>query len=100
MAPHLNAPTALEPLLPSTPRADKLLEKAHDLRMQAARLSGAFPGGVNTELVGLLQSMNAYYSNKIEGAHARPLQIAQALLGRFSHEAETARLQHLAVAHI
>ena len=100
MAPHLNAPTALEPLLPSTPRADKLLEKAHDLRMEAARLSGAFPGGVSTEFVGLLQSMNAYYSNKIEGEHASPLQIAQALLGRFSHEAETARLQHLAVAHI
>ena len=100
MAPHLNAPTALEPLLPSTPRADKLLEKAHDLRMEAARLSGAFPGGVNRELVGLLQSMNAYYSNKIEGEHASPLQIAQALLGRFSQEAETARLQHLAVAHM
>lgn len=86
--------------MPSTPQADRLLEKAHDLRMEAARLSGAFPGGVSTELRGLLQSMNAYYSNKIEGEHASPLQIAQALLGRFSQEAETARLQHLAVAHM
>ena len=49
MSLYLNDPTALEPLLPSTPRADKLLEKAHDLRMEAARLSGAFPGCVHTE---------------------------------------------------
>lgn len=60
-------PAVLEPLLPRPSQADGLLEKAHDLRTEAARLSGACQQGLNTALAKLLLSMNAYYSNKIEG---------------------------------
>ena len=73
---------------------------AHDLRTEAARLTGTCQNGVNQELARLLRSMNSYYSNKIEGEHTRPLEIEQALWSDFSADAEKARLQRLAVAHI
>ncbi|UJB66456.1 Fic family protein [Acidovorax sp. YS12] len=93
-------PAALEPLLPRVPQADGLLGKARDLQMAAARLSGACQNGANAALANLLPSMNAYYSNKIEGEHASPLEIARALAGDFSPDVDRARRQQLAVAHV
>lgn len=51
-------PSQMEPLLPGECRQGPLLERAHDLRL-------------------LLRAMNSCYSNKIEGQHALPLEIAQ-----------------------
>lgn len=93
-------PSQLEPLLPRDSQADQVLGMAHDLRTEAARLTGACQNGVSQELARLLRAMNSYYSNKIEGEHTRPLEIEQALLLDFSADAEKARLQRLAVAHI
>ena len=93
-------PAALEPLLPRAPQAGGLLEKAHDLRTEAARLSGACQNGLNAVLAKLLPPMNAYYSNQIEGEHASPLEIARALTGDFSPDEDKARRQQLAVAHM
>lgn len=90
----------MEPLLPREHAIETVLEKAHDLRTEAARLAGACQHGVSRELARLLRSMNSYYSNKIEGEHTRPVEIERALAKVFSDDAEKARLQRLAVAHI
>ncbi|WAC74737.1 Fic family protein [Roseateles sp. SL47] len=95
-----NHPSQFEPLLPRDSQADHVLAMSHDLRTEAARLTGACQNGVSQELARLLRSMNSYYSNKIEGEHTRPLEIEQALRLDFSADAEKARLQRLAVAHI
>jgi Fic family protein len=90
----------MEPLLPADHVLNEALEKAHDLRTEATRLTGAFPSDVSRELAALLRSMNSYYSNKIEGEHTRPVEIQRALADDFSGDADKARLQRLALAHI
>lgn len=90
--------TDMEPLLPGDRVVGAVLEKAHDLTIEATRLTGACK--VSRELARLLRSMNSYYSNKIEGEHTRPLEIERALAKVFSEDADKARLQRLAVAHI
>jgi Fic family protein len=52
------------------------------------------------ELRALLRSMNSYYTNKLEGEHTRPIEIEQALQQDFSANADVARRQRLAIAHI
>lgn len=93
-------PSQFEPLLPSEQLAEHVLSLSHDLRTEAARLGGACQSGVTQDLARLLRSMNSYYSNKIEGEHTRPIEIERALKQNFSDDAEKARLQRLAVAHI
>lgn len=44
--------------------------------------------------------MNSYYSNKIEGQHTLPLEIEQALHDDYAQDADKARRQRLALAHI
>jgi hypothetical protein len=44
--------------------------------------------------------MNSYYTNRIEGQHTRPSDIDRALQDDFSSNADLARKQRLAVAHI
>jgi Fic family protein len=48
----------------------------------------------------LLRAMNSYYSNKIEGQHTLPLELEQALRNDYSQDADKARRQRLAVAHM
>lgn len=91
------SPHQFEPLLPAGPRLEPLLAKAHDLSRLAAPLAGT---RVPPELRALLRSMNSYYTNRIEGQHTRPHEIDQALRRDFSHNAELAARQRLAVAHI
>ena len=90
-------PHQFEPLMPSDARIEPLLAKAHDLSRCATLLSGT---RVPTELRSLLRSMNSYYSNRIEGQHTRPHEIAQALRQDFSNDALLAAKQRVAVAHI
>ena len=99
-AESLDHPDQLEPLLPQELALEPVLEKAHDLRTEAARLAGACQADVSRELAKLLRAMNSYYSNKIEGEHTRPVEIEQALSKVFSDDRAKARLQRLAVAHI
>lgn len=86
-----------EPLLPADARMEPLLAKAHDLSRAASTLAGT---SVPPELRSLLRSMNAYYTNRIEGQHTRPHEIDQALRQDFSKDAVLAAKQRLAVAHI
>ncbi|MDI9333470.1 MAG: Fic family protein [Cytophagales bacterium] len=86
-----------EPLLPSEFKQGDLLSKAHDV-MRAATELVAQP--VPDELRELLRGMNAYYTNRIEGQHTRPLEIEQALRKDFSHDAVIANKQKLALRHM
>lgn len=90
----------MEPLLPSEHRIGPLLERAHDLIRKADRLSGWCPPDALPGLRTLLRSMNSYYSNKIEGQHTLPLEIEQALRNDYAQDADKARRQRMALAHM
>lgn len=93
-------PTQMEPLLPSEAKLAPVLERAHDLIRQADRLTGWSRAGTLSGLRQLLQAMNSYYSNKIEGQHTLPLEIEQALRNDYANDADKARRQRLALAHM
>ncbi len=92
-----HSPHQFEPLLPASDRQAPLLAQAHDLARAATQLAGL---PIAPELRALLRGMNSYYSNRIEGQHARPHEIEQALRKDFSGNKELAAKQRLAVAHI
>lgn len=94
------APHQMEPLLPGEHKLAALLECAHDVQRAADRLSALCQPGALTDLRGLLRAMNSYYSNKIEGQHTLPMEIEQALRQDYSTDADKARRQRLAVAHM
>ncbi len=93
-------PSQMEPLLPGEHRLGPLLEQAHDLIRAADRLAGLCQPGALADLRTLLRAMNSYYSNKIEGRHTLPLEIEQALRNDYSSDADKARRQRLALAHM
>ncbi len=93
-------PAQMEPLLPSEARLAPALERAHDLIRQADRLAGWNAGGAPSGLKLMLRAMNSYYSNKIEGQHTLPLEIEQALRNDYASDADKARRQRLALAHM
>lgn len=98
--PLYDTPAQMEPLLPAEHRLGALLERAHDLQRAADRLAGFAQPGALAGLRTLLRAMNSYYSNKIEGQHTLPLEIEQALRDDYSADADKARRQRLAVAHM
>ena len=89
-----------EPLLPGPTRRDALLEKAHHLQRLAHAARGRAHASVMHTLSPLLRAMNSYYTNRIEGQHALPIEIEQALRQDFAADADTRRRQRLAVAHM
>ncbi len=93
-------PAQMEPLLPGEHRQGPLLEQAGDLIRAADKLSGMCQPGALAGLRSLLRAMNSYYSNKIEGQHTLPLELEQALRDDYSQDADKARRQRLAVAHM
>ena len=74
-----DSPHQFEPLMPAEPMLAPLLEKAGDLMRKATALGAASGKTAQTELRKLLRSMNSYYTNRIEGEHARPSDIERAL---------------------
>lgn len=90
----------MEPLLPREGVLAPVLERAHDLIRQAERLSGWGREGRMSGVRQLLRAMNSYYSNKIEGQHTLPLEIEQALKNNYAQDADKARRQRLALAHM
>lgn len=77
-----------------------LLERAGDLSRKATALATTAGNAAQSELRTLLRSMNSYYTNRIEGEHTRPSDIERALQQDFSADADIARKQRLAIAHI
>ena len=86
--------------MPAEPQLGPLLEKAADLMRKATALGTGSKKAAQSELRTLLRSMNSYYTNRIEGEHTRPSDIERALQQNFSSNADLARKQRLAVAHI
>jgi Fic family protein len=97
---HYDAPHQFEPLMPAAAQLGPLLERASDLSRAASSLGMASNKAAQPELRALLRSMNSYYTNRIEGEHTRPSDIERALQQDFSANADLARKQRLAVAHI
>ena len=95
-----DAPHQFEPLLPADSVLGSLLERSSDLSRAATALGNTAGQTAQLELRKLLRSMNSYYSNRIEGEHTRPSDIERALQQDFSAQADLARKQRLAVAHI
>lgn len=95
-----DAPHQMEPLLPGENKLGPLLERAADLQRAADRLAGACQPGALEDLRLLLSAMNSYYTHKIEGQQTLPLEIEQALRNDYAADADKARRQRLAVAHI
>lgn len=95
---HYDSPHQFQPLLPSDRLLAPLLERASELTRAATSLGAAT--GDQPELGALLRSMNSYYTHKLEGEHTRPVEIARAMQADFSANADIARRQRLAVAHI
>ena len=89
-----------EPLLPADSVLGHLLERASDLSRAATALGNTAGQTAQLELRKLLRSMNSYYTHRIEGEHTRPSDIERALQQDFSAQADLARKQRLAVAHI
>lgn len=98
--PLYDHPSQMEPLLPGEHALGPLLEQAHELQGAAYKLGGFYAPDALRDLRTLLRAMNSYYTNKIEGQHTLPLEIAQALRGDFSNDADKARRQRLAIAHM
>jgi Fic family protein len=95
-----DAPHQFEPLMPAERPLAPLLEMAGDLMRKATALGSASGKNAQSELRKLLRSMNSYYTNRIEGEHTRPSDIERALQQDFSANADLARRQRLALAHI
>ena len=92
--------TQFEPLLPSSHVLEPALEQANCIQQLSMRVAGrAHPSAMAT-VAPLLRKMNSYYTNRIEGQHALPAQIDEALKQQFSGDAKTQRNQRFAIAHI
>lgn len=94
-------PAQMEPLLidSSRPAYPALLGLAHELAEASACLDAALPPTTASSLAELVEGMNCYYSNLIEGHKTLPIDIEQAL-HETTEQATTKDLQSLARAHI
>lgn len=88
-----------EPLLPSRPQP-ALEALAEEVARRGLELKRAVHPETEARIARLLRSVNAYYSNRIEGEHTLPKDIERALRKSFDKDPSQARLQRLAVAHI
>ena len=95
-----DSPEQVEPLLQREHWVGSLLERAGDLIQAADQLTKMCQPGALSGLRTLLRSMNAYYSNKIDGQHPLPLEIEQGQHNDYLTDSDKARRQRLAVAHM
>jgi Fic family protein len=89
-----------QPLYPEDRVIGPLLEKAAELVAESHRLGGQAGAAIVQALRPRLRAMNSYYTNKIEGQQTRPADIERALRRDFDADANLARKQRLAVAHM
>jgi Fic family protein len=94
-----DSPHEFEPLIPER-RRKELQALGTDVAERSIALGAKAHSSTISTLRDLLREMNSYYSNRIEGQSTHPLDIARALRADYSDNADTARLQRLAVAHI
>jgi Fic family protein len=92
----------MEPMLISegAPGRGELVDLALDLVARSASFRSKLPTAIAVALSDLVQAMNCYYSNLIEGHNAHPVDIEKALKGNYSHDLKKRNLQLEAKAHI
>lgn len=93
------APHQFEPLLPTLPQPE-LDGLAEEVCRRGFELKRLIHPMTEARIAQLLRSVNSYYSNRIEGQHTHPRDIERALKKNFSKDADKARLQRLALAHV
>ena len=89
----------MEPRLPSD-REGALAELALGTARESSALSSMLPTGTRVSVAALLQQMNSFYSNLIEGHQTHPRDIERALKGDYSTEPAKRALQFESLAHI
>ena len=85
-------PDAMTPFLPTHNLAE-LREKAADVIRLSSKLSGLLHPNVQMAVAKLVEPMNSYYSNLIEGHFTHPLDIEKALKKNYSREPDKKNLQ-------
>lgn len=89
---------SFEPTLPSQ-RIAPLLERAAEL-VKVTRPFASVPSATAEPLRPLLRAMNSYYTNRIEGQHTKPADLARALNKDFDADSALARRQRIALVHM
>lgn len=92
-------PAQMEPMLPTQLRA-QLEASALELVRESGALGAALREPMRAEVVGVLRSINSYYSNLIEGHGTRPIDIERALRGDYSRDPKRKQLQLESRAHV
>jgi Fic family protein len=92
-------PMAMTPLLPE--KDDEFLRAlAGNLIRKSTQLMGAFNSTTRESIAKLVEPMNSYYSNLIEGHNTHPLDIERALKKDYSHDPQKKLLQLESRAHV
>lgn len=89
----------MEPLLPEASR-QLLAELTMKIARQSGYLGGGIPLATKLSIEGVVQQMNSYYSNLIEGHRTNPLDVERALERKYVRDPKKKALQQLGVAHI
>jgi len=92
-------PSEMEPMMPKDDTGE-LMRLAVTLIRRASALSNALHPITRQAIVRLVEPMNSYYSNLIEGHHTHPLDIERALRSDYSAEPKKHLLQLESYAHI
>ncbi len=93
-------PSVLGAPLPEGGRSE-LAELTREILSNSGRLAGLIPAAINRTRIRLLvQEMNSYYSNLIEGHRTLPRDIERAMAQDYSADGAKRANQHLARAHI
>ena len=90
----------MEPLLPDG-NTEILADLTTKIIFEAGRLAGCqIPERTRKGIEKVVQQMNSYYSNLIEGHKTSPLEVEKALRKDFDRDPKKKELQQLGVAHI
>lgn len=94
--------SAMEPLLIGSDSRHRpaLTDLAVELAQRSTGFRRSLPDSLLSSLAELVQAMNCYYSNLIEGHDTHPIDIERALKGDYSKDAKKRDLQLEARAHI
>lgn len=90
--------SSMTPLLPE--KDGELRELAAELLKNSSTLTGAFNPVTRLAVAKLVEPMNSYYSNLIEGHNTHPLDIEKALKKDYSTEPKKRLLQLESQAHV
>jgi Fic family protein len=100
MTAHIVSPTRIEPARIEDGVAIALADTALNLARASDRLGAGLPAATLGQVAAMIQVMNSYYSNRIEGNNTRPREIEAALAGTFDADPRRRALQQESAAHV